>query len=185
MALGLGWLTRIPAGSEPWRLDLADPATVIPPASMVIDVVAGTLVFGIGISLLVAPLTTALMSSVPVWNAGLGSAINNAISRVGSPLVSAVLFIAITASFYPTLASLVPGLDVDDPQVRHDIQALTSPPAGTDPALADAARQASTDAFHLAMLVSAGLLVLGAATNAVGIRNPRREDAQEPAATVG
>jgi EmrB/QacA subfamily drug resistance transporter len=185
MALGLGWLTRIPAGSEPWRLDLADPPTVIPPASMLIDVVAGTLVFGVGISLLVAPLTTALMSSVPVRNAGLGSAINNAISRVGSPLVSAVLFIAITASFYPTLASLVPGLDVDDPQVRREIQALTSPPAGTDPALADAARRASTDAFHLAMLVSAGLLVVGAATNAVGIRNPRREGAQEPAATVG
>ncbi len=60
MALGLGWLTRIPPGSEPWRLDLADPATVLPPASMLIDVVAGTLVFGVGISLLVAPLTTAL-----------------------------------------------------------------------------------------------------------------------------
>ena len=30
-----------------------------------------------------APLTSTLMSSVPVARAGLGSAINNAISRVG------------------------------------------------------------------------------------------------------
>ena len=174
MAIGLSWLARIPADSEPWHADLANPASLIPPASTFIDVVLGTLVFGVGISMLVAPLTTALMGSVPVRNAGLGSAINNAISRVGQPLVSAVLFIAITATFYPTLAELVPGLDVNDPQVRREIQPLTSPPAGMDPPMADAARRASTDAFHLAMLVSAGLLVAGAATNAVGIRNPSR-----------
>jgi hypothetical protein len=86
-----------------------------------------------------------------------------------------VLFIAITATFYPTLSGLVPGLEVDAPEVRERIQPLTSTPDDTDPALADAARQASTDAFHLSMLVSAGLLVAGAAMNAVGIRNPSRE----------
>ena len=174
MAVGLLWLARIPAGSEPWRADLADPATLVPPGSTLIDVMLGLFVFGIGISMLVAPLTTALMSSVPVRNAGLGSAINNAVSRVGSPLVSAVLFIVITATFYPSLAGLVPGLDVDDPEVRQQVQPLTSTPDGTDPALADAAREASTDAFHLAMLVAAGLLVAGGAMNAVGIRNPAR-----------
>ena len=174
MAIGLSWLARIPADSEPWLADLAGPASLIPPASTFTDVVLGTLVFGVGISMLVAPLTTALMGSVPVKNAGLGSAINNAVSRVGSPLISAVLFIAITATFYPTLADLVPGLDVNDPQVRREIQPLTSPPAGMDPTMADAARQASTDAFHLAMLVSGALLVAGAATNAIGIRNPAR-----------
>jgi EmrB/QacA subfamily drug resistance transporter len=179
MAIGLGWLARIPTDSAPWRADLADAATLVPPASTLIDVVLGTLVFGVGISMLVAPLTTALMSSVPVRNAGLGSAINNAVSRVGSPLVSAVLFIAITATFYPMLAELVPGLDVNDPEIRREIQPLTSPPAGTDPATADAARHASTDSFHLAMLVAAGLLSAGAAINAVGIRNPPRAAREE------
>ncbi|MCA1571813.1 MAG: MFS transporter [Chloroflexi bacterium] len=182
MAAGLFWLARIPATSEPWRADLGELATLVPPGSALVDVLVGLLVFGVGISMLVAPLTTALMSSIPVRNAGLGSAINNAVSRVGSPLVSAVLFIAITAAFYPTLAGLVPGLDVNDPEVREQVQPLTSPPDGTDPALADAARQASTDAFHLAMLVAAGLLVAGAGMNAVGIRNPRRERADAAAA---
>ena len=175
MAAGLLWLARIPASSESWRADLGDPATLLPPGAALLDVFLGLVVFGVGISMLVAPLTTALMSSVPVRNAGLGSAINNAVSRVGSPLVSAVLFIAITATFYPTLAGLVPGLDVNDPAVREQVQPLTSTSDGTDPALADAARQASTDAFHLAMLVAAGLLILGGAMNAVGIRNPSRE----------
>ena len=175
MAVGLAWLARIPADSEPWAADLSNPASLVPPTSTLVDIVLGTLIFGIGISLLVAPLTTALMSSVPVTNAGLGSAINNAVSRVGSPLVSAVLFVAITATFYPTLAGLVPGLDVNDPQVRREIQPLTGPPEGADAAMLDAVRQASTNAFHLAMLVSAGLLVAGAATNAIGIRNPSRD----------
>jgi hypothetical protein len=171
MAAGLLWLTRVPADSTPWRADLSDPSTLIPPGAAIVDIVAGLILFGIGISMLVAPLTTALMGSVPVRNAALGSAINNAISRVGSPLVSAVLFIAITATFYPTLARLVPGLDVGDPQLRDRIQPLASTPDGTDSELAAAAHQASTDAFHLAMLVSAALLVSGAALNLVGIRN--------------
>jgi hypothetical protein len=183
MAAGLLLLARIPATSEPWRADPADPATFIPPGASLIDAVLPLAIFGVGISMLVAPLTTALMGSIPVRNAGLGSAINNAVSRVGSPLVSAVLFIAITATFYPTLARLVPGLDVDDPNVRAEIQPLTSPSSGTDPEIADAAREASTDAFHLAMLVAAGLLVAGAALNGVGMRNPERQPAAEAAAT--
>ena len=96
-----------------------------------------------------------------------------------------MLFIAITATFYPTLAELVPGLDVGDPEVRRQIQPLTDPPSGTDPALADAARRASTDAFHLAMLVSAGLLVAGAAINAFGIRNPPRDEDRSGETSAG
>ena len=180
MAAGLLWFARIPADSPTWSLDVGDPSSWVPPAGVITDVLLAQTVFGIGIALLVAPLTTALMGSVPVRNAGLGSAINNAVSRVGSPLVSAALFIVITATFYPTLASLVPAADVDDPALREQVQPLTRPAAGTDPTLADAAREASTDAFRLAMLVAAGLLAAGGAVNAVGIRNPPRDDLPEP-----
>jgi hypothetical protein len=110
------------------------------------------------------------MASVPVRNAGLGSAINNAISRVGQPLVWAALFIAMTATFYPTLAELVPGLDPNDPALRALIQPLASAPADVDADLAAAAREASIGSFRLAMLVSAALLVAGAAISAVGLR---------------
>jgi EmrB/QacA subfamily drug resistance transporter len=180
MAAGLLWLARIPAESTPWRAGLTD-GSYVPPLDVVVDVLPALLLFGLGISLVVAPLTTALMSSIPVQKAGLGSAINNAVSRVGSPLIGAVLFIAITATFYPTLAGLVPGLDVDDPQIRESIQPLTGTPDDTDPAVADAARTASTDAFHLAMIVSAGLLVAGGVMNAAGIRNPSRGTSGAPA----
>ena len=57
------------------------------------------------------PLTTALMASVPENRAGLGSAVNNAISRVGPQLAGALIFVAITAAFYANLSSRVPGID--------------------------------------------------------------------------
>lgn len=182
MAGGLLWLARISVSSTPWQLEVSDPATWIPPGSALLDVLLAQVVFGTGLSLLVAPLTTALMSSVPVHHAGLGSAINNAISRVGSPLVSAALFIVISASFYPTLARLAPGVDLDDPAIRAQVQPLTRPPGATEPALAEAAREASTDAFRLAMIASAALLLAGATINAVGIRDG---DVHPPSSAAG
>jgi hypothetical protein len=137
-------------------------------------------------ALVVAPLTSTLMGSIPSRNSGLGSAINNALSRVGQPLLGAVIFVAITASFYATLASMVPGLDPADPGVRASIVPLNPARAGTDPALAAAAKLASVDAFHLASFVSAVLMIAGAAVSWFGLRSSTGKapegTAPEPAA---
>ena len=170
MAAGQLWYARIPATSKPWLADLGDPGTLVPPADVLIDVLPAVLLGGVGISLIVAPLTSTLMSSIPSRNSGLGSAINNALSRVGQPLLGAVIFIAITSSFYSGLASRVPGLDPADPNVRAAIVPLNPPKPGTPPEQVAAAKEASVDAFHLASLVSAGLLLAGALTSFVGLR---------------
>ena len=81
-------------------------------SSVFIDVLPAILLFGIGISLVVAPLTSTLMSSIPSRFSGLGSAINNAISRVGQPLLGAIIFIAISATFYADARAAAPELDV-------------------------------------------------------------------------
>jgi EmrB/QacA subfamily drug resistance transporter len=171
MAAGLAWWARIPPSSEGWRANLAEPASLLPTGSVILDVLPAVLLFGIGISLVVAPLTSALMSSIPVRNAGLGSAINNAISRVGQPLLAAVIFIVVSGSFYTTLAERVPGLDPSAPEVRAAVQPLNRPAPGTDARIAEAARVASTDAYRLAMLVGVALLVAGGLTNWVGLRD--------------
>jgi EmrB/QacA subfamily drug resistance transporter len=170
MALGLLWLARLPTGSQAWTLRPDTVSSFLPSVDYLRDILPGIVVFGIGVMILVAPLTTALMTSVPVHNAGVASAINNAISRVGPQLAGAVIFVAITASFYAGLAQRVPGLDVSSHQVRAQVSPLNTPASGTPADQAVAARSASTDAFHLAMLVSAGLLLSGAIVNAVGIR---------------
>ncbi len=90
----------------------------MPPTDVFVDVLPAVILFGIGITLVVAPLTTTLMGSVPVANAGLGSAINNAVSRVGSPLLMAMLYIVITAVFYGSLDKLAPSMDTGSNAVR-------------------------------------------------------------------
>jgi EmrB/QacA subfamily drug resistance transporter len=173
MAAGLLWFARVPATSQAWLLEPGAGA-YWPPVDVLVDVLPATLLFGVGITLIVAPLTTALMASVPVRNAGLGSAINNAVSRVGQPLLLAVLFVAITATFYSTLGDLAPEVDTDSPEVREAVQPLNPPPDDATADQAAAIDEASTDAFHLAMIANAGMLVAGAVVNGLGLRGRRR-----------
>ncbi|MEX2275475.1 MAG: MFS transporter [Actinomycetota bacterium] len=182
MAIGLLWLARIPADSRPWVLGTTGDASVLPPSDYLVDLFPGLVIFGIGLTTMVAPLTTALMTSVPPSKSGVASAINNAISRVGSPLVNALIFVAVASAFYSTIAQRVPDIDTSSQRFRSEVAPLNRPRDAT-PQIRSAARVASTDAFHLAMLVAAGLLVLGSAINGVGIRNPSRE-ASGPGAEV-
>ena len=191
MCLGTLWYLRVPATTRPWLFTFGDPSTYVPPASWFVDFLPATLLFGLGVSMMVAPLTTALMTSVPAKNSGVASAINNAISRVGPQLAGAVIFIAITMSFYSGLHARVPTVNVDDPAFRKDVAPLNvRPPSGglggqsVDAVLA-AEREASTEAFHLAMFISAVLLAAGAAVNALGIENrpaPQAAEAERAAA---
>jgi hypothetical protein len=159
----------MPATTTPWHLQPQNPSTFLPPLSYVIDLLPASILFGLGISLLVAPLTTALMRSIPTQNAGLGSAINNAISRVGPQLAGALVFVFITASFYSYVASHGANVNVNDPGFRKAVSPLN--PSGI-PGLSELVRDASTASFHLAMLVGAALLIVGAIVNAIGIQDP-------------
>lgn len=175
MALGLLWYLRLPADSGAWAASVRDPASLLPPPGYFVDILPALVPFGIGLGIMVAPLTTALMTSVPTGNSGLASAINNAVSRIGPILASAVVFIAISAAFFGGLEARLPGLDVDRPEVRAEFAPLRIPESSS-PERQDAAREASTDAFRLAMLVAALLCASGAAVNWIGIRD---EDATQ------
>lgn len=175
MGGGILWLTRMPSSSSAWNLQPGDLGTFLPSSGYITDFLPATILFGLGLAITVAPLTTALMASVPENRAGLGSAVNNAISRVGPQLAGALIFVAITGAFYADLSSKVPGgVDTSSAQIRTDIAPLNRPDPSVGPVLAAAAREASTDSFRLAMGLAAGLLLVGAAVNAVGIRDPQR-----------
>src|SRR5436190_313966 len=185
MGLGVLWYARVPATSDAWVWGTSGSATLLPPLDYVIDFLPGLLLFGAGLMIMVAPLTTALMTSVPEHNSGIASAINNAISRVGPQLAGALIFVAIAASFYSGLAMRVPDLPVNSEQVRSQIAPLNRPdPAGTFHLRGDGtisgkqldtpAKESSTHSFHVAMIIGGILLFVGAIVNAVGIRNPER-----------
>jgi EmrB/QacA subfamily drug resistance transporter len=170
MATGLLWYTRLPVDSPAWHASIEDPSSLIPPAGVLVDVLPFALLFGLGISLVVAPLTSTLMGSIPGRSSGLGSAINNSISRVGQPLLGALIFIVISATFYASLGAAA-GLDTSDPDIRKAFQPLNPPPAGATAAQVAASNQASIEAFHLAMLIGAILLVVGSAVSWFGLRD--------------
>jgi EmrB/QacA subfamily drug resistance transporter len=73
-ALGVAGMTRIGQG-----------------ASYVSEVLPPVLVFGLGLSVTVAPLTATALAAAPAQHAGLASGVNNAVARVAGLLAVAVL----------------------------------------------------------------------------------------------
>jgi len=130
VAAGLVWWSTIDDGS-----------------SYATDVLPGAVVFGLGLSLTVAPLTATIMASARPGLLGVASGVNNAVARLAGLLAVAVL-------------PLVVGLDA----------------AGSSPAELDR----GTDE---ALLVSAGLAVLGAVMSALTVR--RGEEVDDVHTTLG
>jgi EmrB/QacA subfamily drug resistance transporter len=125
-------------------------------ADYVTDVLPGILVFGLGLSATVAPLTATVLDSVEERHVGIASGVNNAVARVAGLLAIAVLGAVISARF-AALAPNVPG----------------------GPLTADAA-SASTSAFHLGLLIAGALMIVGGIVSAVGIENPSRSTRAVP-----
>jgi EmrB/QacA subfamily drug resistance transporter len=130
------------------------------------DVLPAILVFGLGLSLTVAPLTATVLGGVAEQHAGMASAINNATARVGGLLAVAAIGAVVAASYAHSVESSLGSAA----HYRPFVPAPASASARVKSALDDA----SVDAFRLAMLVTAGLVALGGALSAVGIENPRR-----------
>lgn len=59
--------------------------------NFVIDVLGAGTVFGVGLTMLVAPLTTAVLASAPADQTGIASGINNAVARTSSLLAVAAI----------------------------------------------------------------------------------------------
>ena len=114
------------------------------------------------------------MGSISGRFSGIGSAINNSISRVGQPLLGALIFIPISAAVLRVArlrrpASTRPTRPSDARSSRSTRRARPRRPTQVA-----ASNLASIDAFHLAMLVCAGLLVIGAAVSWYGLPGARR-----------
>jgi hypothetical protein len=119
--------------------------------------VSGLLVFALGLSMLVAPITSTALSAAPDRFSGIASGFNQTVSRLGNLLAVAVLGLVVLLVYQAS------GGDTGVPLARGQ----------HDPVL----RSASMDAFRIAMLVSAALALAGAVVAALGISNA---DARRP-----
>jgi hypothetical protein len=66
-----------------------------PDVSYWTDVLPGFLVFGLGLALMVAPLTATVLAAAPDEHAGVASGVNNAVARAASLLAVAALPMAV------------------------------------------------------------------------------------------
>jgi len=97
-------------------------------ANYFLDVLPGVIVFAVGLTLLVAPLTTTVMTSVHDDQSGIASGINNAVARVAGLVVIAVLgifgaddffrFSIILCTALAALGGLVSFLMVSNPRSK-------------------------------------------------------------------
>ena len=72
-----------------------------------LDVLPGATVFGLGLAVMVAPLTATVLAAAPDEHAGIASGVNNAVARSGTLIAIAALPVAVGLS----------GEDYDDPPV--------------------------------------------------------------------
>ncbi|HEX4108718.1 MAG TPA: MFS transporter [Solirubrobacteraceae bacterium] len=136
--------------------------------------------FALGLSMTVAPLTTAVLAGIAERQAGIGSAVNNAVARIAGLLGTAAVGAVVAAHFASSLTHRLAGHALDARARAAVVQArhltLGSPSVGGVPAaqrrlLDRAAQGASLSAFHLGLAIAGVLVALGGLAGVAGIRN--------------
>ena len=94
---GLGILMLLPVG---------------PGSEYATDILPGVVLFGLGMATTVAPLTTTVLASVRPYDAGIASAVNNAVSRVSGLFVVAALGVFGAGHAYSFAVLLCGGLAI-------------------------------------------------------------------------
>jgi MFS family permease len=159
------------------------------------QVFPGILVFALGLSATVAPLTATVLDSVDERHTGIASGINNGVSRVAGLLAIAVIGASISAEFGSTLDDRLADAPLGGP-ARSSVDQAKEKPLGAPPTedlegeqaqqVNTAVTEASESSFHLGMLIAGGLMILGGLLAAVGIQNPRHREVDAPrAASAG
>jgi EmrB/QacA subfamily drug resistance transporter len=121
-------------------------------------------VLGIGMAVCVAPLTTAVMESVPVSEAGVASGVNNAVSRIAGLLAVAVFGLVLSAGFNRSLNCSLSQMQLS-PALRQSVEIQRLKLAGaqiSDSSIMQAIDEAFVSGYHEVMWISVGMALLSA-----------------------
>jgi EmrB/QacA subfamily drug resistance transporter len=159
-------------------------------ADYLTEVLPAVLVFGLGLSATVAPLTATVLDSVAERHVGIASGVNNGGARVAGLLAIAILGAVISAYFGTALDDNLGNRPLGPAATRTVADAKAQPLAvpktrSLPPAQAIRVRTASVDAstsaFHLGIGIAGLLMILGGIVSGIGIENPKRKVNSVPA----
>lgn len=141
----------------------------------------GVVIFGIGLSLTVAPLTSAILGDVEKTQSGIASAINNAVARVAGLIAIAAVGALVASQFSSHLQK---GLESqkNNPTVQAAIDESKTktfsiaPPASVSAnhEFKDSLVDSSVSAFHWGIVTTVVMMGIGGLVSAFGIRNPQK-----------
>jgi EmrB/QacA subfamily drug resistance transporter len=147
------------------------------------DILPALLIFSIGLSMTVAPLTAAVLAGVEERQAGIASGVNNAIARVAGLLGIAAVGAIVAAQFGSSLNSRLATATLSAPARSAVTQAtrlalgrpsVAGLPVRQAALIVHAANGASLESFRVGIGIAGGLVILGGLIGAAGIQNPRR-----------
>ncbi|MDX6729503.1 MAG: hypothetical protein QOK49_4308, partial [Baekduia sp.] len=140
-AAGLAWLSRLGATVDYWT-----------------DVLPPLLLFSLGLSATVAPLTATVLADADESNAGIASGVNNAIARVAGLLAVAALGAVVAMSFSSSIDRSLAGRPLSPAARQAVVEAkrrtiaradVARVPPAERPVVARAVQDASVHAFRL------------------------------------
>jgi predicted MFS family arabinose efflux permease len=124
-----------------------------------------TVVIGVGAALAMTPATNAIVASLPRAKQGVASAVNDTARELGAAFGVAVLGSAFNIGYRHDIDADLSRFPTDVARQAREAPAIATALAQRIPgggALADAAREAFTTGMRYAVLVGAGLLLVGA-----------------------
>jgi hypothetical protein len=150
------------------------------PDSSYWEILVGLIVLGGSMGITAAPATGAIMSSVPINRAGVGSAVNDTSREVGGALGIAVLGSIATSSYRSGIdVSALPAgaADAAGESIGAAVEVASELPRQQAVALVDDAGRAFTDAFNTTMAAGAVVAILSAIAVYVSGRRDRQRSA--------
>jgi EmrB/QacA subfamily drug resistance transporter len=149
------------------------------------QVFPAAVVFALGLSMTVAPLTATVLAGADEHHAGVASGVNNAVARVAGLLAIAAIGAVVSAQFSTSLDDHLRGVALASPASRQAVDSAKARPLAGRPdttvppaervRLTSAIDAASVHAFRVGMGVAGGLVIAGGVVSLVGIVNPRRK----------
>ncbi len=140
------------------------------------DLFPAIILFGVGLAITVAPLTSTILGDVAPTQAGIASAVNNAVARIAGLIAVAAVGAIVASQFSHVVDQKMAASNVPSSLVTatKQITLETTPPSPYqhDSQFREALSDASVSAFHAGILTIAGLLIAGGVISLVGIRNP-------------